>query len=522
MSQLHRHSGCACCGLSRRQFLSAGCAACVGSAGLLSVGSSAHAAEAVGKPRIRIIYALHAEKQAKPDWPNIGFDFGPVMQQVTGTLSAQCKGFEFLVSLATGPEEAQKILDADKAAGIAGYVVYQLNCWNRVVQTIATSGKPTLYAELKYGGSGGFLVYTAKFLREGTPNVGFVASSRMEDLVAAVQCFELVKKGGSPADFAAATARIRKERTPASGDLGGAADKLSVASTKECLQKLKESKILAVGSKRKNPPILQDLGIALVEVPFSEVNEAWQAADKDQARAIADRWQKTAATIADVSRATLEQSAAMYLAQKAVLKKHGANAITINCLGGFYGGHIHAYPCLGFHELNNEGLVGGCECDVRSTGTMLVVNALTHGRPGFISDPVIDTASRQIIYAHCVASNRPFGPQGAANRFEILTHSEDRQGAAVRSLLPLGYMTTTVEFDASRKEVLFHRGKAVANVIDDRACRTKLAAEPVGDIEKLLTEWDQWGWHRVTVYGDLKEPVFALADAIGWKVVEEA
>jgi hypothetical protein len=67
-----------------------------------------------------------------------------------------------------------------------------------------------------------------------------------------------------------------------------------------------------------------------------------------------------------------------------------------------------------------------------------------------------------------------------------------------------------------------HQGKAVENVIDDRACRTKLAVEPVGDIEKLFTEWDQWGWHRVTVYGDLKQPVFALADALGWKVREEA
>jgi len=34
--------------------------------------------------------------------------------------------------------------------------------------------------------------------------------------------------------------------------------------------------------------------------------------------------------------------------------------------------------------------------------------------------------------------------------------------------------------------------------------------------------WDQWGWHRVTCYGDIKEPVYSLADAIGWKVIEEA
>ena len=62
----------------------------------------------------------------------------------------------------------------------------------------------------------------------------------------------------------------------------------------------------------------------------------------------------------------------------------------------------------------------------------------------------------------------------------------------------------------------------MANDPDDRACRTKLCAEPVGDIEKLFAEWDEWGWHRVTFYGDLKEPVHALADALGWKVVEEA
>ena len=88
--------------------------------------------------------------------------------------------------------------------------------------------------------------------------------------------------------------------------------------------------------------------------------------------------------------------------------------------------------------------------------------------------------------------------------------------------MPLGYVVTTVEFNTGAKQVLFHRGKAVANVPDDRACRSKLAVEPIGDLEKLFTQWDQWSWHRVTVYGDLKEPVFALADAMGWKVVEEA
>jgi hypothetical protein len=204
------------------------------------------------------------------------------------------------------------------------------------------------------------------------------------------------------------------------------------------------------------------------------------------------------------------------------MKKHGATAISINCLGGFYGGHIHAYPCLGFYQLNSDGLVGGCECDVRSAATMVAITTLTQGRPGYISDPVIDTAKGQIIYAHCVAHNRAFGPTGPANPFQIMTHSEDRKGASIRSILPVGYMTTTIQVLQERKELLVHQGKAVANDPDDRACRTKLCAEPVGDIEKLFTQWDQWGWHRVTFYGDLKAPVAALADALGFKLIEEA
>ena len=264
------------------------------------------------------------------------------------------------------------------------------------------------------------------------------------------------------------------------------------------------------------------MGIQVQALTFAELNAAWEAADKDESRAVADQWEKAATRITDVSRKTLETSAAMYLAQKAVMKKHGADAITINCLGGFYGNHIHAYPCLGFHQLQNEGLIGACECDLRSTATMVAMTALAGGRPGIISDPVIDTSCRQVIYAHCVAHNRPFGPQGEPNPFEIMTHSEDRQGASVRSILPVGFMTTTVEFAPDRKTILFHQGKAVANIADDRACRTKLAVDPVGDMEKLFAEWDQWGWHRVTYYGDLKEPVFALADAMGWTVKEEA
>ena len=142
------------------------------------------------------------------------------------------------------------------------------------------------------------------------------------------------------------------------------------------------------------------------------------------------------------------------------------------------------------------------------------------GQPGFISDPVIDTSKNQIIYAHCVAPTKVYGPKGTRNPYHIRSHSEDRKGAAVRSLLPLGVMTTTIKVHPGRKEMVFHQGKAVANLDDDKACRTKLAVE-VRDIRKLMGEWDRWGWHRVTYYGDQRAAVEAFSALAGLTLVVE-
>ena len=53
-------------------------------------------------------------------------------------------------------------------------------------------------------------------------------------------------------------------------------------------------------------------------------------------------------------------------------------------------------------------------------------------------------------------------------------------------------------------------------------CRTKLIGEVHGDIGRLFDQWSQFGWHRVTVYGDIKEPLTEFGKALGLKVIEEA
>ena len=389
-------------------------------------------------------------------------------------------------------------------------------------QTIAEAGKPTLFVDDLYSGSGEFLIAYAAARRAGK-NVAGVSSSRFEDVLTAARSFARIKDAATAGRFAAdCMAAVRKSYKPVGDETVAAIDAPPKFDADAAVKRLRESTILLVGRPMQpiEPIITRTLGTKVVPIDFKQLDEAYKKADQSLASEYAEAWTRQAAAV-EPSADEVRRSAAMYIGMRDLMKQHGAHAIAINCLGGFYGGHMAAYPCLGFSQLNSDGFVGACEADMKSTLTMLAMSHLV-GRPGYISDPVIDTSKNQIIYAHCVAMTRVDGPKGTPNAYQIRSHSEDRKGASMRSLLPLGRMTTTIQVDPVRKEILMHQGKSVANIDDDRACRTKLAVEVKGDIDRLLSFWDQWGWHRVTFYGDLKQPVEALAASLRYKVIEEA
>ena len=82
-------------------------------------------------------------------------------------------------------------------------------------------------------------------------------------------------------------------------------------------------------------------------------------------------------------------------------------------------------------------------------------------------------------------------------------------------------MTTTLQDRPHPSQMICIQAK-LRNVDDDRSCRTKLAAEVQGDVNKLLGQWDRWGWHRVTFFGNHKRAVEQFATLLGLKMVEEA
>jgi len=428
------------------------------------------------KAKVMVIFTC--DKPDVPSWPYINYDYGGRAREIMEKLRENMPSIEFSEYLLSSKEELEKI--DWKGKEIDGFVVYMIGgMWTGVAEAIIETGSPVVLVDDLYAGSGGFLRAFSKAGRE-QHRVVAIGSSNFRDILGAVSLFKVIKS-------------------------------------------MKEAKILCVTDRdvsKKAKTIQENFGTQVIAMTSNRLNSYYENVKEEDAEKLAKEWISESSRVVEPSRAEIVKSAKMYFALKKAMDDNDADAVTVDCLGLYYGSKLVAYPCLALFQLNNEGSTGVCEADLDSTVTQLSMRYLT-GRPGYVSDPVIDTGTSQIIYVHCVASNRVFGPEGLSNPYVIRSHSEDRKGASVQSLMPLGETVTTVKIAMREKMLAIHQGKTVANVKEDKGCRTKLAVE--ADVERILENYNfgKFGWHRVTVYGNFRKEVLNLAVLWGLEIIEE-
>ena len=467
------------CHMSRRGFLrlAGGTAACCAFLPLLD---SAHAAPPVSrtmvfpkrKAKVGLIFS-HVPS-GHPTWPTKDYDYAARAKELTTGLTPMCPQIEFTIKTAHNGAQAEEIVKT--MPDVDGFVVWCIGIWTGVPNVIAHSGKPVVLVDDLFAGSGEILG-VQKAIRNDKLRVITVSSSDMKDVA-------------------------------------DAANLLGV------MRAMADSRVMVVIDHdiSYGTGLVKDIyGSTIVQMKSPELESYYNKTDEKEAAAWADFWIANAKKVVEPTRDELVKSGRMYLALSRAAAEKKCDAVTLDCLGMFYSGRVTAYPCLSHFQMNNDGGTGVCEADIDSTMTQLMMRYLT-GRPGYVSDPVIDTSKNEIIYAHCVATNRVFGPRGEANPYLIRSHAEDNKGASVQSLMPPNQPVTTAKFQCGGKTMIIHSAKTVSNSSEAKACRTKLAAKT--ESENVLRNWDL-GWHRVTVYGDCRKQLINLACFYGMSVIEE-
>jgi len=477
-----------------------------------------------GKIRVAAVFLA----QVRNSWPYPGFDAAGRQREILAALRRGCPDVEFIPVTIETPGDTRKALDLKDR--VDGYLVYVATLSWSLCGTLSAIGKldkPLVVANEFLGGCGAFLRGAPSLVHNGQAVA--VSTTRLDDLVAVARQFASSGAAGlTPAEFARRCEKAYRGTFPPAGETKCADDNLKLTGIGECVARFRKSKVLVLG--RGNGGRQRDLlGATWQYVDWKEMEAIYPDIDPDEAAEWASRWTRRAEALPageyvepSVPPAKeIHNAALVYLAMRRLLKKHDTNMITANCGGGLgTSGSLRGFPCLGFAQLLDDGGLGICEAHVDDTPPMLMARLLT-GRPGFVSDPAIDTSQNRIVYSHCVGTTKVFGPGGEQNGFHIRT-SHARVGAVVESLMPAGYMTTTFRTNVARRQMVIHQARSLGPLASEKGCRTKLIGEVHGDIGKLFDQWNQFGWHRVTVYGDVREPLVEFGKALGLEVIEEA
>jgi len=416
-------------------------------------------------------------------WPKPKLDLAAEIRSYKASfeqMKDELAGVEFVVDqLVTSPGQVEALAEALK--GVDGILVIHLNIgiW-AILHEILKAGKPTVVFAIPYSGHEWASFGALQKQPEGAKLECMLTTDRRQ-LAAAIRPFRAIHH-------------------------------------------LREAKVLDVTTRlpaQYAEQVRTAFGTELVEVGLDRVEAAYNAVPDDLAEAETERWIRGATALVEPSRQNVFKSCKLALAFENLLDEEDATVLTVDCYGSMWEKTIKlpAYPCLGFSRLNNLGLGGICESDLRSAMTHIIFQGLV-GKPGFISDPTMDESRNEIILAHCMGTVKMEGPDKPAAPYKLRTVLERQEGVVPQVKFPIGQKATQALL-VGTDQLLYFTGEVVDAPDVDRGCRSKMTVKIDGDAEKLWKNWTQ-GLHRVTCYGDLTKDLARFCRYMNIKMVNEA
>ncbi len=256
--------------------------------------------------------------------------------------------------------------------------------------------------------------------------------------------------------------------------------------------------IVLKGKKRFEASRAEDLGITWRYVPVQTYLDEYRSMPvTDEVLALAEDYLRRARRRTGATRQEVINGGKGYFVARNILEREEGDAISIaGCVD-----MVVERPCIAWSRFNDQGIPAACEGDEGVAASLLVVNHL-FDRPGFMQDPVADTAHQAIIGAHCVCATRLNGFDKPPEPFD-LTHHHGNQDATVRTLWRKGQRVTAVDVQpGDRTKMLISVGTVLDNIDVPPAggCVVSVRVRFDGDQEVLSFP----GFHQVFFYGDYK------------------
>jgi L-fucose isomerase-like protein len=243
------------------------------------------------------------------------------------------------------------------------------------------------------------------------------------------------------------------------------------------------------------------LGVEVIDIPLEELYSEMDRVSVSEK--LVDEVLNNAKSV-EVRRSDVRDALRVYAALHSLAKRHNLNAVTVECFQLL--ADKGTTPCLAFSLLNSEGLVAGCEADVPTTLTMMLLHAIT-GKPMFMGNPAV-ISDGKLLMAHCTA------PRSEGVSYSLHTHFESGRGVGVSVEYPLRATVTLARFKPNLEMIRAFRGKIISSGLLSRLhCRTQIMLEVEGDVWRLFRE--SIGNHYALVVGDYLEELRYASEMLG-------
>lgn len=228
-------------------------------------------------------------------------------------------------------------------------------------------------------------------------------------------------------------------------------------------------------------------GTRLVDVDIGETIAASRTAAADEVTPLAVRFTPRG----DPAPATIAAST-LHPALVESMARSEVDAVAVRCFDFLT--ELETSGCVALAELNDRGVVAGCEGDVAATMAMLLARRVLD-QTAWVANPAsIDPVENRILLAHCTVA------PSMVDDLELHTHFESGLGVGLRGTFAPGGYTVLRLGGRELDRHWFAEAELVETGASPDLCRTQVSLRVTDrDVSDLLD--DPLGNHLVMIHG---------------------
>ncbi len=247
-----------------------------------------------------------------------------------------------------------------------------------------------------------------------------------------------------------------------------------------------------IASKVDEEVVKEMWGITIGHIPVSELYDIPDNEITDNIHRMSDKFLENA-TSNEVDKERIIEAVKVVERLQQLAKKNQFDAISVECFSFVLETDITA--CYALSHLNDQGLVAGCEGDIPSTFTMLLLKLLTN-QPTFMANVIsVNTQKNTVTLAHCTVALQ------LLDEYSITTHFETDKSVAIRGRFKTPQDVTILKIGGKDlSNWWLTKGTILNNTSISLACRTQIEIKIEKPVSYFLEQ--SIANHHILVLGD--------------------